>query len=119
MRARLRGAIRGPAAAFEDLGPALVDPATVAADLQRAQADCMRLAAAGLSRELVALLDGAPTEEALRPLIAALRLRLGDEVDEPPEILAVAADVNANIDALVQTGELWTTDPHSLPLPDP
>lgn len=119
VRARLRGAIRGPAAAFEDLGPALVDPATVAADLQRAQADCMRLAAAGLSRELVALLDGAPTEEALRPLIAALRLRLGDEVDEPPEILAVAADVNANIDALVQTGELWTTDPHSLPLPDP
>ena len=119
VRARLRGAIHGPAAAFEDLRPALIDPATVSADLQRAQADCMRLAAAGLSRELIALLEGAPTEEALRPLIAALRLREGEEVDEPPEILAVAADVNANIDALIQTGEPWTTDPHSLPLPEP
>lgn len=78
----------------------------------------IRLAAAGQTREALDLLDTDAARLHLEPMIVALRLRLGEIVDAPIEVVEVAEEVNKRIDALVTHGDIWRTDPMALVLPD-
>lgn len=77
-----------------------------------------RLAAAGKVRETIDLLSHPSVVASMEPLLVALRLRLGEIVDAPTEVLEVAVDVNARIDALIATKDIWRVDPLALTLPD-
>lgn len=118
VRARIRGALEGPAAALAELRPAFADTDLIRRSMRAAQADCMRLAAAGLLRETADMLEASPSGPLLGPMVHALRRRAGEEHDAPVEVVEVADEVLARIDALAATGDVWRRDPHDIVLPD-
>ncbi len=55
------------------------------------------LAAAGLAKEAIALIENTPSAKHLEPLIVGLKLHIGEDVNTAVEILEVARDVAARI----------------------
>jgi tetratricopeptide (TPR) repeat protein len=87
-----------PREALATFAPLLRDAQYVRFNPSEAQGDAIRLAACGLVRETLELLADAPSAPLLEPLVVALRLKLGEMVDAPVEVLEVAQDVIARID---------------------
>jgi hypothetical protein len=106
------------ALAVDAIRQRLSDPVRVRDDLPAVLSDAMCLAAAGLTPEVADVLATAESAPLLEPLLVALRLRLGETVDAPIEVLEVAEEVRQRIDALAASGNIWRTDPLDLVLPD-
>ena len=118
LRARFRGALEGPAAAFDEVRPLFLDREVVSSSLDAAQSDTIRLAAAGLLRPTLDLLLSSPAADLIEPLIVALQRKLGETVDAPIEVSEVAEVIERRIDALRETGGIWRADPLTIPLAD-
>ena len=119
LRARLLGAVRGPDVALTYVRERLPDPDDAEnLPLQALQALGMRLAAVGLTQEAIELFSVPAIAGRMEPMVVALRRRLGEVVDAPIEMVEIADDLNARIDALIAAGDVWRTDPLALVLAD-
>ena len=117
LRLCLLGAVRGPRALLDRLRADL-DGEPMKYDNTTLQRLTMQMAAAGGLREAIELCSLPAVALAMEPMVVALRLRLGETVDAPVEMLEMAPDVNARVDALIATGDTWRKDPLALILPD-
>jgi hypothetical protein len=117
LRLCLLGAVRGPRALLDRLRADL-DGEPMKYDNTTLQRLTMQMAAAGGLREAIELCSLPAVALAMEPMVVALRLRLGETVDAPVEMLEIAPDVNARVDALIATGDTWRKDPLALILPD-
>ncbi len=118
LRVHILGATSGPRAALEPTRQLLLDPSFLEKNTRWSERIALRLAAAGLVRETLELLESTPAGARMEPIVVALRQRLGEIVDAPVEVVEVAEEVNRRIDALAATGDLWRVDPFALVLPD-
>ncbi|MBI5557082.1 MAG: AAA family ATPase [Deltaproteobacteria bacterium] len=84
--------------ALEAAGKYLQDPAVVEDTIEDAIELFTGLAARGLAKEALELLVNSPAANHLEPLIAGLKLFLGEEVRTAMEILEVAKDVVKKIE---------------------
>jgi len=62
--------------------------------------DAIRLAVTGQARQALCIIEGSEAEKYLEPLVAGLKLYLGEEVRVAHEIYEVAKDVKARIEKL-------------------
>ncbi len=74
------------------------NPALVESTIEGAIEQFVTLAALGYAPEALRVLVGSPAEKYVEPLVAALRLSLGEEVRSAVEILEVAKDVVKKIE---------------------
>ncbi|MCB9796464.1 MAG: AAA family ATPase [Alphaproteobacteria bacterium] len=102
--------------ALRYLGLVAADEALATEHLDALRNDAMRLTAAGHAKVTLDVLRGSPAAPRLEPLLVALADMAGEHLHAPLEVREVAKHVRTRIELLAETGDIWNTDPLSLPI---